>query len=448
MSIVIKKGLSLRLSGSPVQSDIHLKETSKVSVNAADFIGVKPKLLVQIGDKVQQGDALFINKSAPDVLYTASVSGKIIDIVRGEKRALQHIVIEQDSAVGCCNFAQYSSKELVNLDKESITEQLLKSGAWTYFLKRPFGHVPNPNDAPNSIFVTVTDTRPLAVNPVRVLTDSIDEFNNGLTVISKLTAGKTFVCHDDTFRFPHNNLAVYQSFTGKHPSGLAGTHIHYLDPVGLNKQVWTIDYQDVIAIGRLFVTGKLDSYKVISLSGSQVVQPRLLKVLRGSDISELTHDELIAGNSHLLSGSVLDGNVLDDENKFLGFRHNQISVIPTGEKRELVGWYNWWGKNKHSILPIYLANLLFKRPLSLSASTNGSPRPIVPIGVLDKVLPLDILATPLMKALVVGDLEAIVNLGGLELLEEDLALASYVCPSKYEYGPILRDNLERISKEY
>ena len=189
-----------------------------------------------------------------------------------------------------------------------------------------------------------------------MLIEYIDEFNSGLTIISKLTAGETFVCHDENFKFKKNEIAKYQAFGGKHPAGLAGTHIHHLDPVGLEKHVWSIDYQDVIAIGKLFTTGKIYSDKIIALSGSQVANPRLLKVCKGSDVAELSDNELHQGNNHIVSGSVLDGTVLEDRNKFLRARHNQVCIIPKGDKREVLGWYNWWGLKEKAFHTAFISS--------------------------------------------------------------------------------------------
>ena len=241
------------------------------------------------------------------------------------------------------------------------------------------------------------------------------------------------------------------SFDGPHPAGLAGTHIHLLDPVGSGKKtVWTIGYQDVIAMGLLFTTGELPTVRVIALAGPQVEKPRLLRTCAGASVEELCAGELKAGDNRIISGSVLGGRKASGAFAWLGRYHNQISVLAEGREREFMGWLSP-GARKHSVLGIYLSSLFRnkqkKNPLPMTTNTNGSPRAMVPVGSYEQVMPLDILATPLLRYLIVGDTDNAQKLGCLELDEEDLALCSYVCPGKYEYGPILRDNLNRIEKE-
>jgi Na+-transporting NADH:ubiquinone oxidoreductase subunit A len=239
---------------------------------------------------------------------------------------------------------------------------------------------------------------------------------------------------------------VQKSFSGPHPAGNAGTHIHYLDPVSSKKTVWTVGYQDVIAIGKLFVTGKLDVERVISLAGPQVENPQIIRTRLGANLQELSAGLLKAGENRIISGSVFGGRRAVGAFAYLGRYHNQVTVLQEGRERPFLH-YMQMGSSRFSVLPIYISKLFKDRKFGFTTSTNGSERAMVPVGSYEKVMPLDILPTQLLRSLIVGDTETAQQLGCLELDEEDLALCTFVCPGKYEYGPILRENLTRIEKE-
>ena len=281
-----------------------------------------------------------------------------------------------------------------------------------------------------------------------VIAEQGEAFALGQDLLAKLTRGKLYVCGAAGAELPvgsADNIHA-ETFAGPHPAGLAGTHIHHLDPVGPGKTVWTVGYQDVIAIGRLFLDGRLYTDRVIALGGPQVREPRLLRSRLGVDIEALCAGELAEGNNRIISGSILGGRRVQGGTSYLGRYHNQISVLREGTERELLGWLSP-GANKHSNLPIYLSKLMPGKLLDMTTTTNGSERAMVPVGSYEDVMPMDVLPTQLLRALIVGDTEMAQALGCLELEEEDLALCTYVCPGKYEYGPILRDNLTRIEKE-
>jgi Na+-transporting NADH:ubiquinone oxidoreductase subunit A len=255
-----------------------------------------------------------------------------------------------------------------------------------------------------------------------------------------------YLCKAAGAKIGGNGIAKEEEFDGPHPAGLPGTHIHLLDPVGGKKTVWHINYQDVIAIGKLFTTGKLASERVVSLAGPQVTNPRLLRTLMGASLQELTAGQLQSAENRVISGSVLSGQVAYGPFAFLGRYHLQVSVLREGRERNVLE-YLWAGNEKHSVMNAFLSKLSPGKLFPFSTTTNGSPRGMVPIGSYERIMPLDILPTQLLRALIVGDTESSQDLGCLELDEEDLALCTYVCPGKYEYGPILRDMLTRIEKE-
>jgi Na+-transporting NADH:ubiquinone oxidoreductase subunit A len=319
---------------------------------------------------------------------------------------------------------------------------------WLSFRTRPYSLVANPETEPHAIFVTAIDTNPLAADPLVVIADAPEDFTNGLTVLGRLIPGTVHVCTAVGADIPINSSANLQftEFSGPHPAGLPGTHIHYLSPVGAQRTVWHLNYQDVIAIGRLFTTGRLCPERIVALCGPAVSRPRLIRTRLGASTNDLVRDELQPGESRVISGSVLSGHQAVGRTAFLGRYHQQLSVLREGRERELFGWMAP-GLNKYSASKVFLSTLLGRRKFRLTTSQNGSPRAMVPTGVFERVMPLDILPTQLLRALVVQDTEAAQALGCLELDEEDLALCTFVDTGKYDYGTILRDNLRNIRKQ-
>jgi Na+-transporting NADH:ubiquinone oxidoreductase subunit A len=291
------------------------------------------------------------------------------------------------------------------------------------------------------------DTRPLAPNPDVVIDEYREEFKYGLQVLAQLTPGKLFVCHHEDSKLPRlkRDNITYQAFTGPHPAGLPGTHIHFLDPVHSQKTVWHLNYQDAIAIGKLFTTGRIWTERVIALAGPMVKQPRLIRARLGSHTEDLVRNQLHDGEVRIVSGSVLSGRRAADWAAYLGKFHLQLAVVAEHREREFMGWIAP-GPNKFSAVPVFLSALSHKK-FAMHSSLNGSPRAMVPIGNYEKVMPLDILPTQLLRALLTKDTDLAQALGCLELDEEDLALCSFVSNSKYSYGPVLRANLNQIEQE-
>ena len=443
--IKIKRGLDLPLAGAPEQRIEPARAVRSVAVLGCDYHGMKPTMAVQVGDRVRLGQVLFSDKKNPGVHFTAPGAGVVSAIHRGEQRVLQSVVIdlEGDDAV---EFARYDAAQLPALDPQAVRDNLQQSGLWTALRTRPFSEVPAVDAVPSSIFVTAIDTHPLAADPAVVIGERPADFANGLAVLARL--GKVHLCKASGVGLSGEVQANVQphEFAGPHPAGLAGTHIHFLDPVSAGKSVWQIGYQDVIAIGALFSRGQLDVTRVVALGGPVVDKPRLLRTRLGASLEELTAAELQAGSNRIISGSVLGGRTSRGAFAFLGRYHVQVSCLHEGRERELLHYLRA-GVNKHSVLNIFVSKLMGGRKLAMDTSTNGSPRAMVPVGNYEAVMPLDILPTQLLRYLIVGDTEMAQKLGCLELDEEDLALCSYVCAGKYEYGPILRDNLNRIEKE-
>lgn len=446
--ISIKQGLDLPIAGEP-DATVDTSRTAKsVALLGRDYIGMKPTMLVKEGESVALGQPVFEDKKTPGVIFTAPAAGKVVAINRGERRAFLSLVIEVDESGEKLTFDSFDAGSLATLGSEKVAAQLQKSGLWTAIRTRPYSKVPAIDSKPAAIFVSAMDTNPLAADPQPLLAAHADQFKAGLEVLGNLTEGKVFVgkAPGADVSVPGGDKIQVEEFAGPHPAGLVGTHIHYLRPASQEKVVWTVGYQDVVAIGHLFLSGEILTDRYVALAGPQVKQPRVLKTRVGACLDELTEDGLAEGENRVISGSVLSGAAAIDPENFLGRYDVQISVLAEGRDRPMLHYVSP-GKERYSALPIYLSSLDKGRKWGFTTTTNGSDRAMVPIGAYERVMPLDILPTQLLRALIVGDTEMAQKLGALELAEEDLALCTFVCPGKYEYGPILRDNLTRIELE-
>ncbi len=451
MQIKIRKGLDLPISGSPEQSVHPARAVDHVAVLGVDYVDLKPTMLVAEGDRVRLGQALFEHKKLPGVRFTAPGSGQVVAIHRGARRVLQSVVIRLDEREEEETFASYGAAQLAGLRPEQVVENLLASGLWTALRTRPYSKVPDPTSRPSAIFVTAMDTNPLAADPAPLIAADAQSFGHGLTVLSHLTDGRLWVCKAPGAELglaPNLERVQVASFEGPHPAGLPGTHIHFLDPVDTAKTVWHLNYQDVIAIGKLFTTGRLWVERVVALGGPQVKNPRLLRTRLGASIEELLEGELRDGDNRAISGPVWSGRRAANWSSYLGRHHLQVCVLEEGVEREFMGWLAP-GRNKFSKINVLISSLFRGRgeKFHFTTSQNGSPRAMVPIGNFEEVMPLDLLPTQLLRAMVVGDTDMAQKLGCLELDEEDLALCSFVCVGKYEYGQVLRKSLSQIERE-
>lgn len=445
--IKTRKGLDLPIAGAPEPVVEYGAAVGSVALLGQDYPGLRPTMHVAEGDRVKAGQRLFSDKKNPGVVFTAPAAGVVSGIHRGAKRALLSVVIEREGDESE-SFEPYPEGELAAIGRSEAVERLVTSGLWTALRTRPFSRIPPLDGEPHAIFVTAMDTNPLAADPAPIIREHASAFAAALDVLARLTAGKVFVCHAADAEVPAGSSPQIQpqAFAGPHPAGLPGTHIHFLDPVGPHKTVWFIGYQDVIAIGYLFREGRLWNERVVALGGPAVQRPRLLRTLVGANLSDLTAGELAPGDQRVITGSVLSGRTAEPPVDFLGRYHVQVSVLPEDRERRLFGYLSP-GPERHSVFPIYLSSWLGRRPLEFTTTTNGSPRGMVPIGTYERVTPLDILPTQLLRSLLVRDLDTAIALGCLELDEDDVALYTYVCPAKYEYGPVLRDVLTTIEKE-
>ncbi len=435
------------ISGIPLQQILPSATPRHVAIMGDDYIGMRPTMLVQEGDSVTKGQALFEDKKNPGVLFTAPASGTVVAIHRGERRVLQSVVIRLEGDRQR-EFTRYDVADLPTLTRQAVQAQLLESGLWTALRTRPFSKTPVPGTVPAAIFVTAMDTNPLSADPQPLILAQRQAFDAGLTLLTHLTDGKVHVCQANGGKLGGHSQGkvTFNTFAGPHPAGLPGTHIHFLEAVSLTKQVWHLNYQDVIAIGKLFTTGELYTDRVIALGGPQMRNPRLVRTCLGADINDLLVDETLEGENRHISGSVLSGRHAVGAHAYLGRFHLQISVVKEGREKELFGWV-MPGKEKFSVTRTTLGHFLRNKLFNFSTDTHGGERAMVPIGNYERVMPLDILPTLLLRDLLAGDTDSAQALGCLELDEEDLALCTYVCPGKYEYGPVLREVLTRIEQE-
>ena len=415
---------------------------TRVALLGDDYNGMKPTLAVKVGDQVKKGQVVFEDKKTPGVKYTAPAAGTVVEINRGAKRKFESLVIEVSGEEEVTFDA--IGQNWKDLNRDYVASVLVESGLWTTLRTRPFDKVPSIESVPSSIFVTAIDTDPLAVNPEIAVTQKSEEFLLGLRALTQLT-DHIHVCVGPTVDVPGEGVegVEFHVFDGPHPAGLPGTHIHLIDPVGPNKTVWHIGYQDVSAIGTLVLTGKLDSQRYISIGGPAAKEPRLLLTCVGASLDELTENELNDDGVRVISGSVLSGRRASAPVNFLGRFHNQISLLSEGNHRDFLGWQKP-GFDQFSVTRAFASALNSAKSFAMTTSKGGSKRSMVPIGSYEKIMPLDILPTQLLRALIVGDTEQAQLLGCLELAEEDLALCTFVCPGKYEYGPILRKSLTTI----
>jgi Na+-transporting NADH:ubiquinone oxidoreductase subunit A len=455
---VIRKGLDLPITGAPEQRIEPAPQVARVGILARDYPFMKPRMHVAVGDRVKRGQLLFEDRKTEGVRFTSPGAGKVLAVNRGERRALQSVVIEltpserQQKAAETDHqkFSNYAGRSVRSLDGGAARALLVESGLWTAVRQRPFSKVPAPSSECHSIFVTAIDTNPLAPDPEVVLEEQLQDFNDGLWVLSTLTEGPVYLC-----RGPNSSLdggdaprVRVEEFHGKHPAGLAGTHIHLLDPVHRSKTVWYVGYQDVVAIGKLFTTGRLAVERIVALGGPLVMRPRLLATRLGAQVEPLLEEEVYFGEKRIISGSVLFGHAARGEVfGFIGRYANQISCLAENRRRHFLGWM-MPGFDRFSTVRAYASSLRPKtHRFDFTTTTHGGRRAMIPIGMYERVMPLDMEPTFLLRALVVDDLERAEALGCLELDEEDLGLCSFVSPGKEDFGPALRRNLFELWKE-
>ncbi len=444
MRIKIKKGLDIPIKGEPEKAISDGAAIKTVAAVATDVSEIRPRMAVQVGDRVRLGQVLYHDKRNPEVPFTAPGSGEVVEINRGARRALQSVVIRLDGD-DAESFESWPASELATLDQQAVRSNLIASGLWTALRSRPFSRIPAPDETPAAIFVTAIDTNPLSIDPAFFIEQDPEAFNDGLNVLSRIADCPVYLCTapESGIRCPESDQFRHAEFEGPHPAGLVGTHIHFLDPVSKNKTVWHIGYQHVIAFGRLFTTGRLPTERLITLCGPMALRPRVLRTRIGASTVDLLQGETAPGNLRVISGSVLGGHRAAGPLGYLSRYQTQLTVLEEDRAREFLAWI-LPGADRYSQTRAFAGRILHRDKFGLTTTQNGSPRAMVSTGAFESLMPLDILATPLLKALLVEDTDRAQELGCLELAEEDLALCSFVCNGKHDYGAYLRMNLTEI----
>jgi Na+-transporting NADH:ubiquinone oxidoreductase subunit A len=409
-----------------------------------------PKMVVKEGEAVKAGSILFFNKYEESVKFASPISGIVKAIVRGEKRRIMEVLVESD---GQQSFESGSVSDVSNMSSEEVKETMLASGLWPFINQRPIDVVADPKNDPKAIFVSAFSSAPLAPDYNFLLKGKGEEFQAGLNALSKLTAGKVHLTLDANGSsgdvFANAKGVQINKISSKHPGGNVGTQIHHIDPINKGEFVWTVNAQDVAIIGRYFLTGKYDTRKVIALTGSEIKEPQYFETIGGANVSDLLDNNITSGNVRVISGNVLTGDKIDQDG-YLGFYHNEVTVIPEGNQLKFVATKGWMGPgfDKFSNSRTYPTWILPKsKKFRLDTNTNGEERAFVVTGELEKVFPFDILPMQLVKAAITDDIDGMENLGIYEVAPEDFALCEYVCTSKIDIQDKIRQGLDLIASE-
>jgi Na+-transporting NADH:ubiquinone oxidoreductase subunit A len=448
--IKIKKGLNIPLIGDAEKILQSAPRAGHYSVKPPDFHGLTPKMLVREGDQVKAGTPLFFDKYNEKIVFTSPVSGTFTTLVRGEKRRILEVNIQADEAD---EYVEFASGDPAGMNRKEITKILLKSGVWPAIRQRPYSVIANPEDNPKGIFISCFQTGPVAPDLDFVVNGQEAVFQKGLDALVKLTDGKVHLGVDavNTMSGAFLNARGVQvhRFSGPHPAGNPGIQIHHIDPINKGEIAWYVDVQDVIIIGRLFEKGIYDASKVVSLAGPEVLNPRYYRVISGARISSFTGNNIRKESGvtpRFISGDALSGNMVSEQG-FLGFYHNLVTVLPEGDKPELVGWIapNF---DKFSLSRTFFSFITPWRKYRLNTNIRSGVRPFVITGLYERVLPMDIMPMQLIKSIMINDIDMMEKLGIYEVAPEDFALCEYICPSKIEMQTIIREGLDVIRREF
>jgi Na+-transporting NADH:ubiquinone oxidoreductase subunit A len=446
LSVKLKRGLDIRITGSADRILAGEVDSAYYAVKPVDFPGLIPRLNVKPGEMVSAGSPLFHDKIRPEIIFTSPVSGKVLSINRGDRRRLLEVVIDKSGN----EYIDFGVSDPSSLSREKIKESLLISGLWPAVRQRPYHIVAHPNDVPKAIFISGFDTSPLAPDYNFIMDNSAASlFSSGITALKKLTDGKINLVlngkgNSSELLKKAANVEI-SHFSGPHPAGNIGIHIHHLDPINKGEVVWFVNLQDVLAIGRLFGEGRYNHERIIALTGSEIIHPQYYKIRSGVSVSSLVKDNVKSGNLRYISGNVLTGTAISPEG-YLGYYDSQVTVIPEGDYFEFFGWIKP-GINKFSFSRTFASSLIPSKSYRLDTNLHGGERAFVMTGQYEKVVPMDIYPMQLLKAILSEDIDLMENLGIYEIAEEDFSLCEYICPSKIEIQSIVRRGLELMKKE-
>jgi len=444
--IKIRKGFDIKLKGEAEKIFVKAEIAELFGVKPTDFHGLIPKLTIKVGDIVKAGSVLFYDKYRPDIKFTSPVSGVVQTINRGERRRILEVIVKADELI---KFENFKADQPTELSRERITKKILESGLWPSVIQRPYNVIANPEDTPKSIFISAFDTAPLAPDYDFLVKGLENEFQIGIDALAKLTEGKIHLSVDCQYPassvFSEAQGVQINKFKGPHPTGNVGTQIHKIDPINKGDIVWTIKPQDVIAIGRLFLTGHYDASRIVALTGSEVAKPKYYKTISGSCIRSITNENIEEGNVRYISGNVLTGTRVT-KNGFLGYYDSQITVIPEGDHYEFIGWM-LPGLKKFSASRSFMTWMFPKKEYTIDSNLKGGKRALMITGSFEKVFPMDIYPMQLLKAIIIEDIDLMEKLGIYEVAEEDFALCEFVDTSKTDIQDIVRNGLDLMKKE-
>ena len=443
--IRIKKGLNIKLVGDAKQTTTSVAQSKVYAVQPADFHGITPKILAKEGTKVKAGEALFYSKSDERILFPSPVSGTVTEIDRGARRRVLAIKIEADAKQSHKNFGK---QKVADLNEAGVKNHLLAAGCWPFIKQRPYDIVANPNVAPKAIFISAYASAPLAADYSYTLQGKEEELQTAITAISKLTKGKVHVSAGANQQTPFDSINGIElhKVSGPHPSGNVGTQIAKIDPINKGEVVWVITPQDLVVIGELFLTGKLNLTRTIAVTGSKITEPQYVSAIAGATVADVVASNIDEDNARIISGNVLSGTQVDADG-FLGYYDNQITAIPEGDDYDFFGWNRPIFDKISTSRALTFSWLLPKKKFDLNTNTNGEHRAFVVTGSYEEVFPLDIYPLQLLKAFMVKDLDEMEALGGYEVAPEDFALTEFICVSKQPHQQIIREGLDLMKEE-
>jgi len=441
--IRIKKGLDIKLIGTAEKNTTNSSLSSVYAVQPEDFHGITPKLVAKDGAEVKAGDTLFYDKSDERILFSSPVSGKVSEVIRGERRRVMAVKITADAKQ---IHKDFGVQDVDKMSAEEVKNHLFASGCWPFIKQRPYDVVANPDQAPKAIFISAHATAPLAADLEYTLADKVQELQTAITAVAKLTEGKVHFSIGANSIFENLSGVELHRVYGPHPSGNVGTQIAQLDPINKGEFVWVITPQDLVVIGELLLTGKLNLERTIALTGSQFKNPKYIKAIAGASISDLITDNLNVDNTRIISGNVLSGKQIDASG-FLGYYDNQITAIPEGDDYEFFGWNKPVFNKISPSRALTFSWLTPNKKYDLNTNTNGEHRAFVVTGTYENVFPLDIYPMQLLKAFMIQDLDEMEALGGYEVAPEDFALTEFICVSKQPHQKIIREGLDLMRQE-
>ena len=446
-NIYLKKGLDLPISGVAAQTTKKVIVPDVVAVKPTDFRGLVPKLLVREGDKVLAGTPVLADKMSQNVLFASPVSGTVAEVVRGEKRKLLEVRIKADEKQ---EYVDYGVRKVADMTAGQIKEAILAAGLWPAIQQRPYGIIANPEAKPKAIFVSAFSTAPLAANAEYALREDYEHIQTAVNALGKLTDGGVHMSFnsENYSGTPFHRLenVIQHTFTGKHPAGNVGVQIHHISPIQKGETVWTVSLLMLAAIGKLFNTGKYDVRRKIAVTGPKAENPAYVEGYPGIAMKDLKDFYSSAENLRFVSGDVLTGTNVGVEG-FLGFADNQVTILEEGNKYELLGWAKPVRCSQFSTSRTYFSWLTPNKKYDMDTNLHGGPRAFVVNDVYSKVLPMDLYPVYLLKACLANDIDKMEKFGIYEVLEEDLALCEYVCPSKIYIQQIITDGIALMLKE-